>query len=56
VAPVDGSIFKPKIALENLHHGPTRYAEVFGHHVCACELEFVEKGAQTFWNVDHWPT
>jgi hypothetical protein len=41
-------LFKPKIALQNLHDSPTRYAEGFGQHVCACEREFVEKGAQAF--------
>jgi hypothetical protein len=43
--PSTGELFKLKIALENPHDGSKRYAEVFRHHVCACELEFVEKGA-----------
>jgi hypothetical protein len=43
-----GELYKPKIALQNLRDGPTRYLKVFGHHVCACEWEFVEKGAQAF--------
>jgi hypothetical protein len=54
--PSKGELFQPKIALQNLHDGPTRYAEVSGRHVYACKREFVEKGAQTFWNVDHWAT
>jgi hypothetical protein len=41
-----GELFKPKIAMQNLHNGATRYAEVFGHHICACEREFVEKARQ----------
>jgi hypothetical protein len=51
-----GQLFKPKIALQNLHDGPTRYTGVFGHHVSFCEREFVEKGAQALCNVDHWAT
>jgi hypothetical protein len=43
-----GELFRPKIALQNFHDRPTRYAEVFGHHVCAYERKFVEKGAQAF--------
>jgi hypothetical protein len=27
---------------------------MFEHHVCACEREFIKKGAQAFWNVDYW--
>jgi hypothetical protein len=38
-----GELFKPKIALQNLHDGPTRYAEVFGHDVYAYERTSVEK-------------
>jgi hypothetical protein len=41
-----GELFKPKIVLQNLQDGPTRYVEVFVHYVCACEPEFIEKGAQ----------
>jgi hypothetical protein len=43
-----GGRFKLKIALQNLHDRPTRYAEMFEHHVCACEREFIKKGAQAF--------
>jgi hypothetical protein len=46
--PPTGELFKRKIAPQNLHNGPTRYAEVFGRHIRACEREFVEKGAQSF--------
>jgi hypothetical protein len=48
VAPIDERTFKVKIALQNLHDGPRLYAKGFAHHVCACEREFVEKGAQAF--------
>jgi hypothetical protein len=48
VAPIDGRTFKFKIVLQNLHDGPTRYAEAFEHHVCPYEQEFIEKGAQAF--------
>jgi hypothetical protein len=41
-------LYKLKIALSNLHDGLTRYAEVFGYHVCACERGFVEKVVQAF--------
>jgi hypothetical protein len=46
--PSTGELFKAKIALQNLHDGLTRYAEVFGHHICTCKREFVEKGMQAF--------
>jgi hypothetical protein len=48
-----GEACKPKLALQNLYDGPTRYVEVFGLHLCACEREFAEKSAQALWNVDH---
>jgi UDP-galactopyranose mutase len=46
--PSTGELFEHKMALEDLHDGPKRSAEVFGYHVCACEREFAEKGAQVF--------
>jgi hypothetical protein len=56
MASIDGKTFKRDIALQNLHDSPTYYAEVLVYHVCDCEPEFVEKGAQTVWNIDHWAT